>query len=85
MKVMQERICQTNREQIQRSPKKATQRPDKKAEARQAAEVMRQMTSGECREVINQLTTHEKIRMMHGIMETQRLQAENAEALKKEV
>jgi UbiD family decarboxylase len=46
---------------------------------------MQQMTKGECSDVINQLTTHDKIKMMHGIMETQRLQQLENKTIKEEL
>lgn len=41
------------------------------------ADIMHQMHQGNCSDVINSLTTHDKIKMMHGIMETQRLQQQS--------
>jgi len=109
LKIMLERVCQTNKEEVirkSRSPPKTrpTTTPLKpKVKSKtipstetqvgsslhrsstvgtgtngndngKAAEIMQQMTKGECSDVINQLTTHDKIKMMHGIMETKRLQ-----------
>lgn len=92
LKVMQSRVQQTNKEEIYNSPKKtpiARGLKEKHSTSTEvhvgssqpsggetAAEIMRQMKSGSCGEVINQLTTHEQIKMVHGIMETQKRQLE---------
>lgn len=43
------------------------------------------MNTGACKEVINVLTTHEKIKMMHGIMQAQKLADKERKNLAKEV
>jgi hypothetical protein len=40
-----------------------------------AAEIMKQMNNSACGPVIKQLTTHDKIKMVHGVMEHQKLKS----------
>ena len=88
LKVLQERVRTTNGAKVSksksRSPKKENAKVSPVEEA-QAAEIMKMMNTGACKEVINVLTTHDKIKMMHGIMQAQKLAVKERKNLAKEV